>query len=228
MKKLATAMFACAVLLHAADFWTNIFSDWTDKDVQKMLESSPWAKKVDVATGTGAGTNTGDRFRAGGIGGTRSPGSSSSSVGAGQDDSVTLYIRWHSALPVKQAAMRVKYGDGVGKNPEAQEILRSAEPNYMIAVEGLTSKVTGGSDGDALKKELIDQTTLVVKGKNPIAPVDCTISGLGKMTAVCAFPKTDPIVLEDKEVEFQSKIGTHTIKQKFRLKDMVYFDKLAL
>ena len=115
-------MFVCAVLLHAADFWTNIFTDWTDKDVQKMLESSPWTKKVDIVTGAGVGTNTGDRFRPGGIGGTRSPGSTSSSVGAGQSDSIPVYIRWQSALPVKQASMRVKFGDGVGKSPEAQEI----------------------------------------------------------------------------------------------------------
>ncbi len=227
MKKLAAAMFACAVLLHAADFWTNIFTEWSDKEVQKMMESSPWAKKLDII-GESVGVGTGDRFRSGGIGGTRSPGSTSSSVGSGAGDSITLYIRWQSALPVKQAAMRMKYGAAVGTSPEAQAILTSAEPNYLIAMEGLTPKIIGGADADALKKTLMDQTTLVIKGKNPIAPVDCTVTGQEKITAVCAFPKTDPIVVEDKDVEFQSKIGTHTIKQKFHLKEMMYFDKLAL
>jgi hypothetical protein len=230
MKKLAGAMLVYAVLLHAADFWTNIFTEWTDKDVHKMMESSPWAKKLDIATGEGgAGVGAGDRFRAGGIGGTRTPGSNSSSVGSDSgQDTIPLYIRWQSALPVKQAAMRMKYDAEVGTSPEAQAILGSTEPNYLIAVEGLTRKITGGGDGDALKKELIDQTALVIKGRNPIAPVDCSISGQEKITAVFVFPKTAPIVLEDKEVEFQSKIGTHTVKQKFHLKEMMYFDRLAL
>jgi hypothetical protein len=42
------------------------------------------------------------------------------------------------------------------------------------------------------------------------------------------FPKTDPIALEDKEVEFVAKVGENTIKQKFRLKDMVFNNKLEL
>jgi len=229
MKKLAASLLAYAVFLNAADFWTNAFTEWTEKDVQKMMESSPWAKKLDIVAGGGAGTSAADLFRpTGGLGATKTPGvAGGNSVGTG-GNSVALYIRWQSALPVKQATMRLKYGADVGKTPEAQEILTSTDPNYLIAVEGLTLKITGGADADTLKKTLMDQTALVIKGKNPIAPVDCRISGQEKITAVFAFPKTDPIGLEDKDVEFQSKIGTHLIKQKFHLKEMVYFDRLAL
>ncbi len=39
---------------------------------------------------------------------------------------------------------------------------------------------------------------------------------------VCYFPRTDPIRLEDKEVEFQLEWGRVKIKSKFKLKKMVY------
>jgi hypothetical protein len=39
---------------------------------------------------------------------------------------------------------------------------------------------------------------------------------------VFAFPKTDAITLEDKDVEFVTKLGQVEIKEKFNLKDMVY------
>jgi hypothetical protein len=42
------------------------------------------------------------------------------------------------------------------------------------------------------------------------------------------FPRTDPITLDDKEVELDLKLGTMEAKRKFNLKDMVYNGKLEL
>ena len=42
------------------------------------------------------------------------------------------------------------------------------------------------------------------------------------------FPKTDPISLDDKEVEFTTKIGTMTIRRKFKLSDMKVRGQLEL
>ena len=42
------------------------------------------------------------------------------------------------------------------------------------------------------------------------------------------FPRTDPITLEDKEVEFQLEFGHLKIKRKFKLKKMVYNGNLEL
>jgi hypothetical protein len=53
--------------------------------------------------------------------------------------------------------------------------------------------------------------------------------GEGRATEVLfAFPKTTPITEDDKEVEFNVKIGDFSIRQKFRLKDMVVKGKLDL
>ena len=42
------------------------------------------------------------------------------------------------------------------------------------------------------------------------------------------FPKTDPITLDDKEVEFSTQIGPMQFKRKFKLQEMVFDGKLEL
>ncbi len=73
MRKLATAVLMtlglAAVALLAADFWqTKKFTDWTDKEVQKILKDSPWARPVEVRLGGGGG-GLGEAGGGGGPGG---------------------------------------------------------------------------------------------------------------------------------------------------------------
>jgi hypothetical protein len=42
------------------------------------------------------------------------------------------------------------------------------------------------------------------------------------------FPKTPAFVLDDKEVEFSTKLGALVVKYKFRLKDMLFNGQLDL
>jgi len=46
---LTLLMFMAALMLWAADVWVKPYTDWTDKDIQKIMTDSPWAKKVSVA-----------------------------------------------------------------------------------------------------------------------------------------------------------------------------------
>ena len=48
------------------------------------------------------------------------------------------------------------------------------------------------------------------------------------MTVVFAFPRSMPFMIEDKEVEFITKLGTSTLKYEFKLKDMVVNGKLEM
>jgi hypothetical protein len=45
---------------------------------------------------------------------------------------------------------------------------------------------------------------------------------------VFLFPKTVAIDMDDKEVEFSTKLGQTIVKTKFKLKDMVFNGKLDL
>jgi hypothetical protein len=48
------------------------------------------------------------------------------------------------------------------------------------------------------------------------------------MTVYFLFPRSEAITLEDKEVEFETKLGPMEIKRKFKLQDMVFGGKLEL
>ena len=101
-----------------------------------------------------------------------------------------------------------------------------AEPFYVVTVTELPAAFSWLSDtGDVLKAE----TMLARKDKAPIAPVDVRLfQSAQTLTLVIQFPRTDPITLDDKDVEFITKLGTDEIKKKFKLADMVFADQLAL
>lgn len=42
------------------------------------------------------------------------------------------------------------------------------------------------------------------------------------------FPRRDAITIDDKDVEFITKVGEIEIKKKFKLEDMVFGDRLIL
>lgn len=67
------------------------------------------------------------------------------------------------------------------------------------------------------------------KGKPPIVPVQASPQRDGRSLALLyVFPVDEAIVLEDKDVEFVTKLGDTTIKKKFKLEDMVFNDQLEL
>jgi hypothetical protein len=53
-------------------------------------------------------------------------------------------------------------------------------------------------------------------------------AGGATLTLIFAFPRTDPITLADRDVEFVTAIGTIEIKKKFALKDLVFNGELEL
>ena len=62
MKKLGFAALLLTISLWAADFWqSKPFGEWSDKDVQKMLDNSPWSKPVSVGTDLVPPSDTGKK-----------------------------------------------------------------------------------------------------------------------------------------------------------------------
>jgi hypothetical protein len=241
MKKVAALTFVFAICLYAADFWqAKLFTDWNDKELQRMSESSPWAKQVSVSMGGGVGTtdsssSKGGRSKGGGGGGgggsmpndLAGEGGGSLAAGGAGGMSLMFTVRWQSALPVKQALVKMKYGAEAGTSAEAKQILGATEPDYVIVVAGLNRNMVRG-EADKVKEAMMAATELIVKGKEPIKPRDFRMVGQGRVDAIFAFPRTNPIVEDDKDVEFSCKVGGITLKQKFRLKDMLFNGKLEL
>ncbi|HTS77075.1 MAG TPA: hypothetical protein VMG40_12770 [Bryobacteraceae bacterium] len=253
MKKAPFLAALFALTLFATDFWqSKPFTEWNPKEVQKILQNSPWSKSFSVSGGNGGVTSAGERGRArshdtepdpgqisatsngpagasdpGGLGryaGSRGdPGTESSAV-----PMIDLVVRWQSSLPVRQAIVKEKYGSEAGTSEAAKKALDTPLDHYIIAVGGLPGSAVAG-DADALKQSVLPHTSLSVKGKPALKPDDLAVQKSGRVfELLLAFPKTTPITEADREVEFTAKIGGFSIRQKFRLKDMALGGKLDL
>lgn len=147
---------ATPALAFAADPWTKPPSQWGEKDIQKILTDSPWAKTVSIPFGAapmggGGGGRGGRGGRGGGMGGAIPDASSSSSMGgeplgggpgmggpggmgAGAAPSLSFHIRWQSATPIKAANIRARLGAEADSSPQAKAFVEREEREYVIAV----------------------------------------------------------------------------------------------
>ena len=246
LKKSSMLVLLCAVCAWAADFWTTKpFTDWSDKEVQKIISDSPWAGKVTMSAGlslsvpeSGGGGGRGGGGRGGGRGGgpqgdavNSDPGvagGGGGDFGGGGPSGVTVTLFWQTAAPVKQALIKRQYGAEAGTSPEAKAKLDRVEQVYVLTMLGVPGFALASTQGDK-KAALLDSTMLTVSGKPPLKAADVQVSGgRGASTVSFLFPKTTTFTVDDKEVEFSSKFGTSTIKRKFKLKDMVFNGKVEM
>jgi hypothetical protein len=164
----------------------------------------------------GAGTS---RNRGGG-------GGDGQGVGGGGAPSITLHVRWQSALPLREAIVVAKLGHEKAASDQAKKYLGQAMPFYIVAVVGLPAGMAERMRDDQLA-EVAKGAILVRKDKDPIT-AESAQKIQGEAGVAFLFPKTAAIALDDKEVEFISRVGTLEVKRKFKLKDMVRGDKLEL
>ncbi|HEY4363253.1 MAG TPA: hypothetical protein VGN17_19955 [Bryobacteraceae bacterium] len=252
MKKFIPLFFTGAIALWAADFWTKPYTEWTDKDIQKLMLDSPWAKKVTVAMPTGGfGGPSGTPAAGGGGGGGRGGGGGGRGGGgpqggAGADPGIAgdggapagggggtpelnLIVRWQTAMTVEQALVKSQYGSEAATSPDAQKRLQPQTEAYVIWIAGLSGAMRPRDD--AGKKELLAATTLSAKDKDSIVAQDVVYGGAGRggsFEAHFIFPRKTAFTADDKEVDFATKFGKTVVKTKFKLKDMVVNGKLDL
>jgi hypothetical protein len=235
MKRILPLLLILATSLWAADFWqSKPYTEWSDKEVQKLLSDSPWSKEVVVSLSGGSGGGSGKGSRKGGGGGGGGDagfdgptmgsggGKGAQEVGGGAP-TMNLVVSWRTALPLRQAFLKKKFGAEAGTSPDAKKLLEEPQKFYIIVVAGLPARM--GRGGEELKEMLLKNTSLSIKGKEPIVPEDLQSSGT---TAIFLFPKTVAIDVDDKEVEFSTRLGQTIVKTRFKLKEMVFNGKLDL
>ncbi len=237
MRKIAGLLLVFGCGLVAADFWQKPYTEWSDKDTAKMMTASPWAKSVSVSMGGGPGGDGapppgpgGGGFGGGGPRGPQGGGGSEFGPGAQGSAPPTFDVvaRWQSALPIRQALVRLKFGAEADKSAEAGKILEQEDRPYEIVLSGPMGMFLGGKPGDAAKA-LSDVSFLSSARTGPIKATQIEVGKPGKsMDVVFAFPRTMPFALDDKEVEFTTKLGASVLKYKFKLKDMVLSGKLEM
>jgi hypothetical protein len=192
--------------------------DLSEKDARKLLTNSAWAHTVTVvSTNATPRPGTTDRvpepnptMQIGPMTETGASPMSGRSPRAGVDESAALsaVVRWQSALPVREALVRMKM--------LPPSVLQQNLSDYVVIVSGVMQT---SHDSIAMKRG----ATLAVKGRDPTHATDVEFKGLDTLFV---FPRT--LTLDDREVEFSATFGTASVRTHFRLKDMVYAGKLEL
>ena len=239
-----------SLTLWAAGFWEKKkFSEWSDKEVEKIMKDSPWSHTVEIPMGGGGGRGSGGGGgrggggrRGGGGGGANISDASNSGGGGGGDiggggggggelgggggggvQTMSLVVRWHSAMPVKQAVARLRFGAEAATAAEAAKVLAPDNTAYVVGVGPMPMAML--RDPAAFKSS----ATISVKGKDPIPAAEVKGDRQGNMVNLYVFfPRAQAITVEDGEVEFAAKLNTTSIKRKFKLKEMMFDGKLEL
>jgi hypothetical protein len=229
---------AATHLMAAGPVWTSKpAAQWTEEEAKEILATSPWAKETRAVI---TRRLTEDQLReAGQMGQPRGIGnegvdpkgsgpkvSPNVFTGPGGDDrsprslpqSITLKLRWESALPVQLAELR--------SHEIAPPTLEG--DGYRIAVYG----VPGGDfkgDPQHLGEPLKNLAALKREGKKDVRPVSVEVfQGDKGVVVVYLFPLSAEITRKDGRVEFEAQIGRIVFAQNFNLSEMEFMGKLAL
>jgi hypothetical protein len=235
---LAGLLVAGAAL--SEDFWVKKeYMQWTDEELKKLMTNSPWAKDVTIsappaavgggvpqrAAGQANGTDVESTGGGGGRGRGRGGGAANNDGGGPADVLITLNLSWRSALPMRKATVRSRLGEAAAVPPEAQQLITKDQEDYVIVVTGMPTRMAR----TVQNPELLKQSSLKIGKKAPIAPKGFDFQARTQsVDIIFVFPKTAPIVADDKEVEVVLKLGQVEVKKKFNLKDMIYDGKLEL
>ena len=136
-----------------------------------------------------------------------------------------MAVSWRSALPVKQALLRDQIGEEAELSAENdEEYLERDTGFYVIGVLGVPPQFARISTDEVRLESFLEP-----KDKSPILADDVLFQRAEDgLLLLVAFPKIDPLTLEDQEVEFITKLDDFSIKKKFKLRDMEMQGELEL
>jgi len=205
------------------DFWNEKkAADWTDDEIQQMLNKSPWAKDASIFDSAAhKGLSTAPRTAGAGRRG-RTTTSGNAAPLPGYAAAWKAIVRWESALPVREAVKAARNKD--------------AEENYILAVIGDIPGVGVPSDDDdpaerQQKMDNLKENTRLERRDDPLELQRVKIAPktpLSPAGTLFYFSRVLPIMPEDKQVTFVSKVGPLEVKCKFTLRDMLYRGNLEL
>lgn len=221
----------------AAGVWeSKAWTDWSDRDIRKILSNSPWARGVSIALEYSRRKAPPGSAMAGGAE-TAGPGN----LGAGQAPIGTpppeglgppqadLIVRWQSSPVIQQALAKAQYGDKAATSAEAQKRLEPNSMYYVIAVAKLPEGFQ--AVGPEAKAALLAVTKLTAKDKDPIVAEDVLFvqNGAGATEARFLFRRNVVFTVADNYADFATKFGKRpVVKARFYLREMLVRGKLEL
>ena len=229
---------AWATAAWAAGVWASkAWTDWSDRDIRKILTDSPWAKGASTIPAYvrlpgppnvpgGAEIATGPGIL--GIGG-QGLGMAPPADGHLPSIEVGVVVRWQSSLVIQQALVKAQYGDKASTSPEARKRL---EPNNAYCVIAVANLGDGFEPvGPDAKAALLAVTKLTAKDKDPVVAEDVLFiqNRAGATEARFLFRRSAVFAIEDKYADFATKFGKWSVvKARFSLREMLVGGKLEL
>lgn len=226
-----------AAAAFAGDAWKDkSYDSWDEKDVQKILNDSPWAKRVEFAPIPGSHSPDSPdpslSTSAGQPGGVGSIADKSGRRGGGAPDSPggstasAVYVaRWYSSRTIREGIVRA--AELHGTTPaEASKPLASTPEKYQIMLIGTDLRAFGQTTGDALQKITYLE---LKKTKEKVAPSKVSImkgdDARRILAVVYEFPKKalsgEPtIAADEKNVDFVTEAGKSSLKFHFEIGKM--------
>ena len=257
-KLLRAASLTVCVVLAASQPWKGKDPrQWSQQDAQAVLTASPWAQGAaatfpDPREAPPASVyslpgpaQAGMASPAGATDG-KWDGGVSRNTGAGLLPTLSVLIRWDSALPVRQALLRSQ--DFGVKLPPSELSTASRQPaSYLLSVIGLLpakqygkpdtlagKSTSGGEEGtrpplsnEQILEGLMQNTRLAIRKGQVLHPENITVDA-DTGTLHVFFPRTTEITKADKEVLFSTRFGSLNVEKRFRLGELVYQGHLEL
>ncbi len=246
-------------VLGAPQPWRKDHAEWNKQDVERMLSESPWAQAAAATFPDTRGTPPQSVYDLPGAAQAGMPapknaatdgrwdGGVGRNTGAGMLPTLSVLVRWDSALPIRQALLR---SSELGPQPQATPGAGSdsGSTSYVLTVIGLIpanqyrrpgtlpkQSTSDGSDGttrpaidtEQVLEGLMATSRLYVRGKTALRPEDVKIEPETGVIHVF-FPRSAEIKRSDKEVVFTTRFGSLSVDKRFRLSDMVYQNRLEL
>ncbi len=236
---------ASAAILSASNPWSKESSQWSADDVERILTNSPWAHVAGATFDTPAddeeqgvplppGNQAGDSR--GATDGKWDGGVSKNSTGSVPTLPVT--VQWDSALPMVKARQRSAGSQTVDPAFTEEDLKKFYIITVIGLVPGMNSKhparPAGGSpdsstpaDPEQMLVGIKTQSHLFFPSRPSIQPDEVKLDP--KTGALrFYFPRSSPIQISEKEALFSTHYGRLTVRQRFRLKDMLYKGQLEL
>jgi hypothetical protein len=247
------------LLLYGADkdFWEQKpYTEWGEKEVDKLLKNSPWAKTVTLAgmsQGREMSPGIGGDEGGGGFGGQRTGGGDAGGMGeggggmrgggggrgnrggGGMQGGVlpSVVIAWNSQ-PVRQAlARRLQLRNAEASQEQVDRLLKfgSADTIEFLILGGFGGRGMSSANPDMLKR-MKDETYLAKKSKEKIPLQNVLLPQGPGQPLILSFPRTvdgkPAVSLDDKEIEVVTRVGGSTIRTRFKLAEMTVKGQLEI
>ncbi|MBL8230021.1 MAG: hypothetical protein JNL98_16150 [Bryobacterales bacterium] len=229
------AAFLLIALPGAAADWKRIpFPDWSDETVLRLLTDSPWAKPRTVAftwhkpeqkpftykdvPGADPSKAAPPGSPVGGIGG---------KIKTHLPDKGDILIRWASALPVGHAKALYQLRDEKLPASRLNGLIPTPGDTYILEIFGLPVEMAhlGAGSLELLARQNV---TLRTKSGRLLKPVKAEARVGANVTLLIHFSKENPLQAKDQEVECEGDLQIFRFREKFRLGEMRYQDRLEI